>query len=74
MIIANDKSNRSFKLKSLTDFKLSNVPLLDRQMLKTSNKYLGKIVKTCAKLSKEFAPAATLAACSVQHNHNYLVY
>ena len=73
MIIVNDKSNRSFKLKSLTDFKLSNVPLLDRQMLETSNKYLG-IIKTCAKLSKEFAPAATLAACSVQHNHNYLVY
>ena len=74
MIIVNDKSNRSFKLKSLTDIKLSNVPLLDRQMLETSNKYLGKIVKTCAKLSKEFASAATLAACSVQHNHNYLVY
>ena len=74
MGIVNDKSNRSFELKPLTDFKLSNVPLLDRQMLETSNKYFGKIIKTCAKLSKEFAPAATLAACSVQHNHNYLVY
>ena len=73
MGIVNDKSNRSFELKPLTDFKLSNVPLLDRQMFHTKSKYLGKI-NTCAKLLEEFAPAATLAACIVQYNHNYRVY
>ena len=70
----NNMSNRSFDLKPLTNFKLSNVPLLDRQMLQTRNKYFGYNRKNCAKLSREFAPAATLAACIVQYNHNYLVY